>query len=54
MTRLASPGRRRRAGLALALLVLALTLPLGACGKKAAPSAPPGETDNFPRHYPTQ
>jgi len=36
----------------LALLV-ALAL-LGACGKKGAPTPPPGETTTFPRIYPSE
>jgi hypothetical protein len=43
--------RRRRAGIALALL-LAASLPLCACGKKAEPSPPPGEPVTYPRAYP--
>jgi hypothetical protein len=44
--------RRRRAGLALALL-LAAALPLLACGKKAEPGPPPGEPLAYPRAYPS-
>jgi predicted small lipoprotein YifL len=39
---------------ALALLLLALALPLAACGKKAQPEPPPGVPDTFPRTYPSQ
>ena len=44
--------RRHRAGLALAILTMALFLPLAACGKKGEPSAPKDEPDVFPRSYP--
>jgi hypothetical protein len=43
--------RRRRAGIALALL-LAASLPLFACGKKAEPGPPPGAVVTYPRIYP--
>ncbi len=33
-------------------LVAALAAPLGACGRKGNPEAPPGSV--FPRTYPTQ
>ena len=35
---------------ALLLVVLALA----GCGKKGAPTAPPGEPDTFPRTYPRE
>ena len=38
--------------LLLALLV-ALMLPLAACGKKGPPGLPPGQTDQYPRQYPS-
>ena len=46
------PDVRRRAGLALAILVMALALPLAACGKKAEPGPPPGVPNTYPRSYP--
>jgi predicted small lipoprotein YifL len=52
MSAASSPTRARRATLALALLLGALLLPLGACGKKAEPSLPPGEPNTYPRVYP--
>ncbi|MGO8919159.1 MAG: hypothetical protein ACLQJR_24935 [Stellaceae bacterium] len=52
MTAPAPPARRRRAGLALALLLLASAMPLAACGKKAEPGPPPGTQTVFPRTYP--
>jgi predicted small lipoprotein YifL len=36
----------------VALLVVVLAL--AGCGKKAAPQAPPGEPDTFPRVYPRE
>lgn len=33
-------------------LVAAIALPVGACGRKGKPEAPPGST--FPRTYPTR
>jgi hypothetical protein len=38
----------------LALALLALALPLGACGKKAAPGPPPNVPNTYPRQYPPQ
>ena len=35
-------------------LVLMLVLSLAACGKKGALSPPPGETDTYPRTYPSE
>ncbi len=52
MTMFLPSARRRRAGIALALLVLAFALPLAACGKKADPGPPPGEPNVYPRAYP--
>ena len=34
-------------------LLAALMLPLASCGKKGPPGLPPGETDQYPRQYPT-
>jgi len=44
--------RSLRFVLLLALLT-ALMLPLAACGKKGPPGLPPGETDQYPRQYPS-
>lgn len=38
----------------LALVLLALTLPLSACGKKNEPVPPPGVANTYPRVYPAQ
>lgn len=38
--------------LTLLLLILAIALPLMACGKKGPPDTPPGEKSTYPRHYP--
>lgn len=46
--------RRPRALAALVILLTALALPLAACGKKGAPSPPPGEPNTFPRSYPRE
>jgi predicted small lipoprotein YifL len=43
--------RSLRTFLLLALL-MALMLPLAACGKKGPPGLPPGQTDQYPRQYP--
>jgi predicted small lipoprotein YifL len=43
----------RAAVLALVLLA-ALAAPLGACGKKGAPSPPKDEPNTFPRSYPRE
>ncbi|HEX7968385.1 MAG TPA: hypothetical protein VF502_09205 [Stellaceae bacterium] len=48
------PCRRRRAGIVLALLLLAVALPLAGCGKKGPPSPPPDEPNTFPRSYPRE
>ena len=45
-----SPGRRLGSA---ALLVLVLGLPLAGCGKKNAPSPPPGVPNTYPRTYPS-
>lgn len=47
------PSRPRLPALLLALL-LALALPLGACGKRGEPKPPDGKPSSFPRTYPTQ
>jgi predicted small lipoprotein YifL len=46
--------RRARAIVVLALLLAALAAPLGACGKKGAPSPPAGEPNTYPRSYPRE
>ena len=38
----------------LALVLLALALPLSACGKKNDPVPPPGVPNTYPRVYPAQ
>ena len=48
------PPCRRRAFLALVVLLAALASPLAACGKKGAPAAPAGEPNTFPRSYPRE
>jgi hypothetical protein len=51
------PARGERAGVRgvhLALLALALLLPLSGCGKKNMPSPPPGEPVTYPRTYPSE
>lgn len=49
-----SPARRTGVQLALALVLLALALPLAACGKKGEPGPPPGVPNTYPRQYPPQ
>lgn len=34
------------------IIVLALVLPIAACGKKGPLELPPGQTDQFPKTYP--
>jgi len=34
------------------LVAVALTAPLGACGKKSDPGPPPGTETEYPRTYP--
>jgi hypothetical protein len=46
--------RRARAIVVLALLLAALAAPLGACGKKGAPSPSAGEPNTYPRSYPRE
>ncbi len=44
---------RRTALILAALMVLAMALPLAACGKKGNPEPPPGAKDEvYPRPYP--
>jgi hypothetical protein len=47
-----SPGRRRRKATA-ALIFIVLGLALAGCGKKNAPSPPPGVPNTYPRTYPS-
>lgn len=49
-----SPPAARRAPILLALVLLALCLPLAACGKKGSPGPPPGEPNTYPRSYPSE
>jgi len=44
-------GRTLRFG---TFLILALSVALAGCGKRAAPTAPPDEPDTFPRPYPSE
>ena len=44
-------GRALRFG---TFLILALSVALAGCGKRAAPTAPPDEPDTFPRPYPSE
>jgi predicted small lipoprotein YifL len=48
------PSRRRRAFLALALLLAAVATPLAGCGKKGSPAPPAGEPNTYPRSYPRE
>lgn len=48
----APPSRSRRAGVMVALMLLALMLPLAGCGKKGEPAPPADEPNTFPRTYP--
>jgi predicted small lipoprotein YifL len=43
---------RRHAKWVVALLILALALPLVACGKRSPPRPPPGDKTTFPKVYP--
>jgi hypothetical protein len=36
------------------LIFLSLSLALAGCGKRNAPTAPPGEPDTYPRPYPSE
>jgi len=36
------------------VLGLSLALPLAACGKKGPPELPPGQSDDYPRKYPSE
>lgn len=38
--------------LALAVMVGAVSLPVGACGKRGTPQPPDGGPEQYPRHYP--
>ena len=38
--------------LTILLLIFAVALPLMACGKRAKPDPPPGETNVYPKAYP--
>ncbi|MFT5438476.1 MAG: putative small lipoprotein YifL [Alphaproteobacteria bacterium] len=40
--------------LMLLVMVLAVSLPLAACGKKGEPKPPPGTESDFPRKYPSR
>jgi predicted small lipoprotein YifL len=37
-----------------AILAAALVLLIAACGKKGAPTPPPGEPNTYPRNYPSE
>ncbi len=47
-----TPAVRLSTGIALCALVLSLTL--AGCGKRNAPTPPPGEPDTYPRPYPSE
>jgi predicted nucleic acid-binding Zn ribbon protein len=50
---LRSRRRRRLEGRTIViLLIMALALPLMACGKRALPQAPAGEPSTYPKAYP--
>ena len=40
--------------IAAILLTVSLLGGLSACGKKGPPTLPPGQSDDFPRQYPTE
>jgi predicted small lipoprotein YifL len=40
--------------LMLLVMVIAVSLPLAACGKKGEPEPPPGTKGEYPRKYPSR
>lgn len=40
--------------MARGLIVLLVAVTLAGCGKKNAPTAPPGEPNTYPRQYPSE
>lgn len=36
------------------LIALSMAAPLAGCGKKGDPKLPQGESDNYPRKYPSE
>jgi predicted small lipoprotein YifL len=38
----------------LLVMIIAVSMPLSACGKKGDPEPPPGATGEYPRKYPSR